>query len=82
MPEIGDWVRRYRGHTPYHYVDSTVDDRVVTRCGRQMASEDRAGRPLAVWVGARDATPYDSRNFATAGLPPACVTCEGSVRAA
>lgn len=31
--EIGDWVSRYG---PWHYVDSVVAERVVSRCGKEM----------------------------------------------
>ena len=32
--EVGTWVAR--PETKWHYVDSVVADRVVTRCGREM----------------------------------------------
>lgn len=49
MPEsrIGQWLARHRRGSMRHIVESEIADRVVTRCGRQMALQDASGRGLA-----------------------------------
>jgi len=43
---IGQWVRRGAGK--WHYVESEIEDRAVTHCGRQMHDQTRNGFRLAV----------------------------------
>lgn len=47
--KIGHWVRRRDTHA--HIVESLIADRVVTRCGRQMRKEAKAG-PLFITTAA------------------------------
>lgn len=42
----GEWCRRKRAKATWHVVESQIDDRAVTRCGRQMAEHDAAGHEL------------------------------------
>jgi hypothetical protein len=43
---IGAWVKRARGK--WHVVESVVADRVVIRCGKEMARVTRSGGELQV----------------------------------
>lgn len=43
--EIGNWVRRTS--QKWHFVDSTVSEDVMTRCGRRMMTVKR-GKPVEV----------------------------------
>lgn len=43
---IGQWVARFQGNrrrTRWHYVESDIAARVVTRCGREMNRVQRGG---------------------------------------
>lgn len=40
------WAMRDRWGALWHKVESEIEDRVVTACGRQMAGKDAAGREL------------------------------------
>ena len=43
MSEQGQWVARYKdGHrvTKFHFVESEIADREITRCGRQMKARN------------------------------------------
>lgn len=43
---IGNWIARFHGErrlTDWHLVDSTIEDRAVTRCGREMHRVTKGG---------------------------------------
>ena len=43
---IGQWIARYREGkriTTYHFVESKIADRIVTRCGRQLGNRSKRG---------------------------------------
>ena len=64
MSEQGQWVARHKdGHriTKWHYIESEIADREITRCGRQMKA--RAGTIIQASV---DLPPED-----------ACEICSG-----
>lgn len=49
MTNIGAWAARFLGDrqvTTWHKVESEIDDRVVTRCGRQMHLRTERGHLL------------------------------------
>lgn len=49
--EKGQWCARYKdGHrlTKYHFIESEIADREVTRCGRQMKT--RAGTVMQIAI--------------------------------
>jgi hypothetical protein len=55
--QIGDWVTRVRTEEQVrtslaHLVDSTVAERVVTRCGKQMPLDIPGRGELVYWEGA------------------------------
>lgn len=41
----GEWARRHRAKATWHIVESHIEDRAITKCGRQMA-EHAGGREL------------------------------------
>lgn len=50
MSYIGQWLARHRPGSVRHLVESEIADRIVTRCGRQMAANDSRGRGLHPFV--------------------------------
>lgn len=43
---VGWWTARFQGVrqiTLWHYVESEIEDRLVTRCGRQMHKQSKRG---------------------------------------
>ena len=49
MSTIGLWVARFKGErqiTLWHLIESEIEDRVVTNCGRQMTRRSQRGMLL------------------------------------
>ena len=42
---VGHWTRRTRAR-PWHKAQSVLNDKVVTKCGKQMALRDKKGNEL------------------------------------
>lgn len=43
---MNEWARRARSKATWHVVESHIENRAITKCGRQMAEHDAKGREL------------------------------------
>ena len=76
---VGKWVRRIRGdrraqETRWHYVQSQIEDRVVTKCGRQMKQRVRVPAQIRMITNERRDDVLEVSN----GIPfnTTCVRCD------